>query len=863
LTELSPAVKKLLEGRSPEAVQAMAKIASARLREKAGHWGTFREFVEHVKPDFVWYKHCIVLAEVLDRVVSGELKRVLVFEAPRHGKQIYDRTPVFTPSGWKTHGDLKVGDYVYHPSGKPIKVLFISEKTPSNMCVEFTNGEKIYCHENHEWTVWDRSRNGWITRETKYFADPTNRGKKRHLWIGDKKKRSIFSVPQIGVLQFTESVLPVDPYVFGAWLGDGSTGKPCLTHSASDIGVADEIGKHYPKSCTWVHKTTGVLTTSFAGDGGVNRACSLAKDIAKTGAYKDKHIPDIYKFSSEEQRIKLLAGLIDTDGSRDKSSRIIFVNANKRLAHDVYDIALSLGWHPYITEKEPVLSSSGIQGKKKIYRVGFNPRKEIPVILERKKIKRFPLERRIGIKSIEYVDPIGEGHCIQVDSPDGLYLVGKTLIPTHNSELISRLLPAYYLSVHPQKSVALISYGSDLAYNLSKDARANYLTDGHKLRADSQAVAEWRTEENGMMWSDGISGSLTGKGFSLGLIDDSCKNREEAYSETIRNSTWNWYKSTFYTRQEPNASIVLIQTRWHQDDLAGRILEQENEEPEHWHIVNFSVDEKTVPERFPKTCTVEPDWRETDGIALCPERYPIEVLNHFRETIGDSVYNALYRQRPAGDDGIVWKKVWFEGKTFVGLPPCETFSDGIDWDTAYTEKEENAATAFVRSCVGVDGNIYITDLGFQWLEFPDMIKWMKSFESPHYIESKASGASAVQSLSKEGISANEVKVQGGDKIARAKLASPAVEAGKVYVRKDILDKLLEDEKQGILKFPSGKYADLNDAFTQALNRHRSFKPLKPVEKKKFKTYNEYMDEKVFNPIMKMFDRPKKPNWKGR
>jgi phage terminase large subunit-like protein len=431
------------------------------------------------------------------------------------------------------------------------------------------------------------------------------------------------------------------------------------------------------------------------------------------------------------------------------------------------------------------------------------------------------------------------------------------------SEEVSRLFPAYYLSKYPKQSIGLISYGSDLAYNLSKDARMNYLLDGHKLRSDSQAVAEWRTEENGMLWSDGIGGSMTGKGFSLGIIDDPVKNREEAYSETVQKSNWNGYRSTFYTRQRPNAAIIICQTRWCENDLSGQLLSHEEAEPEHWHIVNFSADEKTVPERFPKSCTVEPDWRETDGIALCPELYPIEVLNHFRLTEGDSIFNALYRQRPAGDDGIVWKKAWFEGKDFIGLPPCETFADGIDWDTAYTEKEENCATAYIRSCVGVDGNIYITDLGFMRLEFPDLIKWMKSFESPHYVEAKASGVSAVQSLTKEGIFAREVKVSGGDKLARAQLASPAVESGKVYIRKDLFYKLLEHEKQGILKFPSGKENDLNDAFVQALNRHRTFRPVKSIPKKKYTTMNEYMDDKIFQPILKRFDKGKVGNWKSR
>jgi phage terminase large subunit-like protein len=432
--------------------------------------------------------------------------------------------------------------------------------------------------------------------------------------------------------------------------------------------------------------------------------------------------------------------------------------------------------------------------------------------------------------------------------------------PRHGkSEILSRLFTGYYLTRFPERHVGLTSYSAELAYNLSKDARGNFEQAGGKLRTDSQAVSEWRTDQNGMLWADGVGGSITGKGFWLGLIDDPFKGRAEAYSETIRNSVWDWYRSVFYTRQEPDAIIVLIMTRWHDDDLAGRILRMEKEEPEHWHIVNFSADEVTKPERFPSTCTVEPDWRENDGIALCPERYPIQVLDHYREILGESTYNALYRQRPAADEGVYWKSKWF--KTYQGAPECETYGDGIDWDTAETEKDENCACAYVRSCVGTDGNIYVADLGFDWLEFPAMIKWMKSFDVFHYIEAKSSGKSAAQMLNKAGIYANEVKVTGGDKIARTILATPIVETGKVFIRKDLLDKLLNDDRQGILRFPAGQYDDLNDAFVQMLHRQRAFQPIVQMVKKSYETMQEYMEAEVFEKIIAKFEKGKKPSWK--
>jgi hypothetical protein len=411
------------------------------------------------------------------------------------------------------------------------------------------------------------------------------------------------------------------------------------------------------------------------------------------------------------------------------------------------------------------------------------------------------------------------------------------------SEQVSRLFPPHYLFKHPTHHVGLTSYSANLAYNLSRDARANYEATGRKLSGDASAVEEWRTEQGGRFWSDGVGGAMTGKGFNLGIIDDPLKNREEAESETIRQKIWDWYTSTWYTRQEPSAAIILVMTRWQSDDLAGRLLKQELTQPEYWHIVNFAADELTRPNQFPVTCTVEPDWRERDGVALCPQRYDEEALKIIRNAIGLRDYTALYRQRPVIESGNIWKQDWFEvfddGIFSRNGNSIKLSNDGCDWDTAYTEDEQNSASAMVRSSLGSDGCVYVTDVDFRWVEFPDMVKWMGGITAPHYIEARASGKSAVQALNKMKIYASEVKVRGGDKIARTKIVTPLVEGKKVKVQKRVYDKLLNDSRQGILKFPSGEFSDLNDAFVQALNRHYPFDFTAP-EKPQYKDWTEYI-----------------------
>lgn len=424
--------------------------------------------------------------------------------------------------------------------------------------------------------------------------------------------------------------------------------------------------------------------------------------------------------------------------------------------------------------------------------------------------------------------------------------------PRHSkSETASRLFPAHYLFKHPEHHVGLTSYSAELAFSLSRDARQNYELTGRKLSEDASSVREWHTARGGVFWSAGVGGSITGKGFHLGIIDDPVKNREEAFSQTIRDSNWNWYQTTFYTRAEPDAALIVIQTRWHEDDLSGRLLAAEKESPEHWHIVNLQAIRDDNLIAIPDTCTVEPDWRD-DGQALCPERYDVVTLSRIRKTVGESAWNSLYQQNPVADGGSIWKREWFN--VFDDEPYLENV--GIDWDTAYTKDEENAATAYVKSGVSADGNIYVTDLNWKWCEFPDAVRWMQSMNDVHYVEAKASGKSIVQMLQKVGTTAIEVKVKGGDKVARTQIATPMVESGKVFIRRDLLHRLLDDERQGILNFPLGTHADLNDAFVQALNRLYPF-VVEAEKRPEYKSFDEYVDAEIFAPIHEATIKTKK------
>ena len=200
------------------------------------------------------------------------------------------------------------------------------------------------------------------------------------------------------------------------------------------------------------------------------------------------------------------------------------------------------------------------------------------------------------------------------------------------------------------------------------------------------------------------------------------------------------------------------------------------------------------------------------------------MLEQIKENVGSYWWSALYQQSPSSIEGNLWRREWFEHSTYTELPRDDdgnllVHSGGYDWDTAYTSNEKNAANAYIYSYRDNNGNIYIEDMDFKWLQEPDLVKWMKNLGGPHYIENKATGKSAKDWLDREGIVAVEVSLPGGDKEARTRSVSPRAEAGKVRVNKRILQRLLDDDKQGILSFPNSKWKDVNDALVQAIYRH--------------------------------------------
>lgn len=234
-----------------------------------------------------------------------------------------------------------------------------------------------------------------------------------------------------------------------------------------------------------------------------------------------------------------------------------------------------------------------------------------------------------------------------------------TMPPRHGkSEVCSKFLPAWYLARYPDRRVILTSYEADFAADWGRKAR-DVLEQasewaGVKIRSDSKAANRWNlVGHKGGMQTAGARGPITGKGAHLLIIDDPVKNAEDALSETLRQKTWDWYISTAKTRLEPGACQLVIMTRWHEDDLAGRLLATEGDE---WEVVNFPAiaEEEDILGRVP-------------GDALWPGAYDIQALAEIRDTPETGYWwSALYQQHPTTDEGGVFSRSNFRHWTYAG-----------------------------------------------------------------------------------------------------------------------------------------------------------------------------------------------------
>ena len=327
---------------------------------------------------------------------------------------IKDDVPVLTSKGWKKHGELQVGDEIFGLQGNLIKVTHIGSKVWCDHKAQ-TRTESIICGANHLWPVKSRPEHNYVLRQSKELL-----GKKR-------------TFPHIQCLDYgKDEDLPINPYWLGLWLGDGSKSGPDIRCGHGYTFHCENTGYQFTRETD----SEGNFVYRYRHQG-------LRKKLVELGVLFNKHIPRKYLQASKRERLLLLAGLIDSDGDRSVNLNR-FANTNKRLFEEVQELIHSLGMvsnNPEVVNKKGTLAKDGYIRNFDCYRLSFSPTVDIPCKVSYKHVIPRKEKDRQVIFCKASQEESGWGRCITTTAKDGIYLVGKSLIPTHNcDDLIGRLI---------------------------------------------------------------------------------------------------------------------------------------------------------------------------------------------------------------------------------------------------------------------------------------------------------------------------------------------------------------------------------------------------------------------------------------
>ena len=373
------------------------------------------------------------------------------------------------------------------------------------------------------------------------------------------------------------------------------------------------------------------------------------------------------------------------------------------------------------------------------------------------------------------------------------------------SELVSRKFPAFLLGRHPDWEVVCATYNQDLASDFGREVRSTFqdpifaeLFPQAGIRTDSNSIDFVKFTDKGSYTAVGIGGALTGRGAHALLIDDPVKNREDADSEIVREATWKWYQTVARTRISPGGGIICCQTRWHQEDLVGKILLQAAANPDGDQWMRYS---------FPAIATKDEKHRKT-GEALHPERWPIEEYIKLRATLDPREWSALYQQNPTPAEGILFKRDWIH----YAHPP-KTINWYVTTDFAIGEKNTNDFTVILPFGVDENDTVYFDMPVRARMSSMDIVEKLcdtMANKRPQQIAienvhiSKTIGPYLRKRMQERhlytttwGYTASK------DKVARSASLRGRMQQGKVYFH-PMLKNLIEEE---MLPFPAARFDD--------------------------------------------------------
>ena len=814
---------------------ATAALALAGVTDSYGEWvrENIPETVETREPAEWTAPHFCLMQKTLDRVTAGELKRV-IFQVPiRHGKALALDTPIPTPDGWAAVGDLRVGDVVFDERGEPCNVTWLSPifRDRHVFKVSTDDGDELVADEAHEWRVAitpgrrrgagrgentdKESGRALSIRETRWLA-------KREAEKGLKPY-----VPPAGALNLPDADLPVDPWVLGAWLGDGHVRGGQITISHKDAGyMVPEIeaaGFAVSPMPSMQTKTTGTYTILGLRGGLVEAGLLKNRQRGENG---EKHIPAEYMRASAEQRLALLQGLVDTDGYVAKRGQVEFCATDRGLALQVQELVRSMGRKCSLNEGRATIDGRDCGPK---YRVMFYMAgaARMPRKAER---CRDSTHRPGRYLSFEYAGR-ADTRCIEVDSPSHLFLAGRGMTPTRNTEHNTYGFTAYHFERNPRFRALLCSYNQTQAQKFSRNIRRLVRSLGVALSPERDAAGEWETVTGGGLRAVGAGAGVASVNADGIIIDDPIGSRDEAESPAHRARVYDWLTNDILARAEPHTWVILTMSRWHKDDPVGRLLDQQGER---WHVVDLPA--LAEPTAYDKDGAVEyedPLGRD-EGEALWPEIRPQEWLQDKRVEMGTYGFASLLQGRPRPREGGMFKWDWWQ--TFKDAPVCGRLVRY--WDLAGTRVEKgkndpdysagtlagrmaDTRTAIVHQ-VAFRKSVAERDAELERIARDDKAKYGQNvewwLETEAGIAGKDRTAAIIRRLHAIGMKCSDEPATGSKEIRAEPLAS-AAEAGNVVLGPDDPDNPWWDAfRLEAADFPNSTHDDRVDSAAGAYNK---------------------------------------------
>lgn len=758
-------------------------------------------------------------------VRHGKTKKKLILMPRGHLKALKtDGTQVLTPTGFRKYKDLQVGDEVIGGDGKPTKIKIVHPVSKMELYRVTTNdGREIVCNDEHLFRVRVQANSKkWSVRPLKWIRKRYSKER-----FDKRDGKTYFEHPvQLEPIKtfFRFKNLPIDPYTLGMWLGDG--------HSAgSRITSADPECFNYTTGYNW-HKQSGKYLYDTNG---------LHKKLRLSNLLGNKHIPENYFISSYRQRLELLRGMMDTDGTCHKEGGIgYFSNTNYRLVTDFIKLVRSLGGVAMLCKVD--MEVNGEPYDSWIVSVRL-PDDVNPFNLTRKKQQYTGLKRdlTINIVSIERVED-DNANCITVESEDGMF-IADDYFPTHNSTVVTVGYALQRIARNKNVRILISSATGSMAeaflrqikshmqYNSAfKDLFGDLAADAEKWRDDlimlNRGEDSFRAKEATVI-AYGIGGNLVSQHFDL-IIHDDLHNRENINTKDQLDKVKLSYNDTL-DLLEPGGELLVIGTRWHDDDLYGQLIDPSYPGSRGFEVFFRSAITSPVISRGEQG-----RYEISSGEILWPAKYDKAHLTDLINDKGLYEFSAQYQNNPIDDENAVFQRQWFhhydpedlKGRKMVKITAI---------DPAISLKERSDFTAIVTVGMDVLNKMYVLEVKrdrYTEQEMADALFDTYVNHNPQRIimETVAFQKVLQNFIQKEMRSRDvhlpieEVKPDSGEsKEKRIRSLQP------FYMRGDILHHssvtnidYLEDE---LLRFPKGRNDDVIDALAYAVAN--AYPPRKP------------------------------------